>query len=280
MHEFMSHIKRIHRNRFASVGMIFIGALIIISILAPFFALHDPVEINHGAILTAPGVDYPLGTDNLGRCMLSRLIYGTRVTLAAGFIVVIISALAGLLLGAIAGYFGGIIDEIIMRIIDIFFAFPGIILALIIAGILGNGFWNIIIALTISGWTHYARLVRASVLSIREKSFIESSRALGASHAHIIVRHIIPNCFAPLVVLATSSGMSHVILAISALSFLGIGIQPPSPDWGAMLRDGIPYMQTAPHFVIYPGLCIMVTILACNFTGDGVGDFFNVTLYE
>ncbi|MEA3293555.1 MAG: nickel transporter permease, partial [Euryarchaeota archaeon] len=219
------------------------------------------------------------GTDNLGRCMLSRIIYGARISLQIGIIVVGITSVIGITLGMIAGYYGGVLDELIMRGVDILLVFPGIILALVIAGILGPGLFNVMLALAIVGWTGYARVVRGVVLSVKEKEYVESARALGVGDWYIITRHILPSCVAPIIVIATL-GMAYVILAAAALSFLGLGAQPPTPEWGSMLNNGKNFMRTAPHLTIFPGLAIMITILAFNFIGDGLRDALDPRLRE
>jgi peptide/nickel transport system permease protein len=265
------------KHRLALIGAGIILVLIFIAILAPFIAPHDPIEQNLENRLLPPNTEYLLGTDNLGRCILSRLIHGTSVSLQIGVMVVGIAAITGVTLGLIAGYRGGLIDELIMRIVDVLLAFPGIILALAIAGILGPSLYNVMLALAVVGWTSYARVVRGSVLSVKEKEFVEAARALGASEARIMFRHVLPNIMAPVIVMATL-GMAHVILAAAALSFLGLGAQPPTPEWGSMLNDGRAFMRTAPHLTIFPGLAIMVTVLAFNFLGDGLRDVLDPRL--
>jgi peptide/nickel transport system permease protein len=267
----------LRKHRLALIGAGIILVLIFTAILAPFIAPHDPIEQNLEHRLLPPNAEYPLGTDNLGRCILSRLIHGTSVSLQIGVIVVGIAATTGVTLGLIAGYRGGLVDELIMRIVDVLLAFPGIILALAIAGILGPSLYNVMLALAVVGWTSYARVVRGSVLSVKEKEFVEAARALGAGEARIMFRHILPNVTAPVIVMATL-GMAHVILAAAALSFLGLGAQPPTPEWGSMLNDGRAFMRTAPHLTIFPGLAIMVTVLAFNFLGDGLRDVLDPRL--
>jgi len=212
-----------------------------------------------------------MGTDDLGRCLLSRIIYGARVSLQLGVIVVGIITVIGVTLGLISGYYGGIVDEIIMRLVDVVLAFPGIILALAVAGALGPGLFNVMLALAMVGWTGLARVVRGSVLSVKQKEFVESARALGCSDLHIMTRHILPNVMAPVIVLATLD-MAFIILAAAGLSFLGLGAQPPTPEWGSMLNNGRAFMRTAPHLTTFPGLAIMVAVLAFNFLGDGLRD--------
>ncbi|MCL0051381.1 nickel ABC transporter permease subunit NikC [Thermodesulfovibrionales bacterium] len=263
--------QRLKKHRLALIGAGIILVLIFIAVLAPFIAPHDPIEQNLEHRLLSPNTEYLLGTDNLGRCILSRLIHGTSVSLQIGVMVVGIAAFVGVTLGLVAGYRGGLIDELIMRIVDILLAFPGIILALVIAGILGPSLFNVMLALAVVGWTSYARVVRGAVLSVKEKEFVEAAQALGAGEARIMFRHILPNVMAPVIVMATL-GMAHVILAAAALGFLGLGAQPPTPEWGSMLNDGRAFMRTAPHLTIFPGLAIMVTVLAFNFLGDGLRD--------
>ncbi|RLG32896.1 glutathione ABC transporter permease GsiD [Methanosarcinales archaeon] len=271
--------KQFLEHKIAMVGALIILFLAFIAIFAPYIAPHDPIEINLKERLLSPNGEYPLGTDNLGRCVLSRIIYGTRVSLRIGIMVVGITSAVGIALGMMAGYYGRTLGEIIMRIVDIMLAFPGIILALAIAGALGPGLFNVMIALAIIGWTGYARVVRGVVLSIKEREFVESARSLGASDFYIISRHILPSCVAPVIVLATL-GMANVILAAAALSFLGLGAQPPTPEWGSMLNGGRAFMRTAPHLTTFPGLAIMVTVLAFNFLGDGLRDALDPRLKE
>ena len=263
--------QRLKKHRLALIGAGIILVLIFIAVLAPFITPHDPIEQNLEHRLLSPNTEYLLGTDNLGRCILSRLIHGTSVSLQIGVMVVGIAAFVGVTLGLVAGYRGGLIDELIMRIVDILLAFPGIILALVIAGILGPSLFNVMLALAVVGWTSYARVVRGAVLSVKEKEFVEAVRALGTGEARIMFRHILPNVMAPVIVMATL-GMAHVILAAAALGFLGLSAQPPTPEWGSMLNDGRAFMRTAPHLTIFPGLAIMVTVLAFNFLGDGLRD--------
>jgi peptide/nickel transport system permease protein len=274
---FIEVFRRLKKHRLALIGAAIILTLFFVAVFAPFIAPHDPIEQNLENRLLPPSTEHPFGTDNLGRCILSRLIYGTQVSLQIGIMVVGITSIVGVMLGAIAGYRGGIIDEIIMRIVDVLLAFPGIILALVIAGILGPSLFNVMLALAVIGWTSYARVVRGSVLSVKEKEFIEAAKAIGASDVRIMFRHILPNVMAPVIVMATL-GMAHVILAAAALSFLGLGAQPPTPEWGSMLSAGRAFMRTAPHLTIFPGLAIMITVLAFNFLGDGLRDTFDPRL--
>ncbi|MEW6622888.1 MAG: nickel transporter permease [Bacillota bacterium] len=259
------------RNKPAVLGLLIILILFLVALFASYIAPHDPVKTNLPHRLMSPGSEYPLGTDNLGRCIFSRLIYGARTTLQVGIVVVGISASLGVILGAVAGYHGGIIGEIIMRCVDVVLAFPGLILALAIAGLLSPSLFSIMLALALVGWTSYTRVVRGVILSVKEKDFVQAARSLGATDFRILYQHILPNVMAPVIVMA-SFNMAHVILAAAALSFLGLGAQPPDPEWGSMLNAGRPFMETAPHLTIFPGLAIMITVLAFNFVGDGLRD--------
>ena len=264
-------LQQLKKNKIAIIGLIIIISLAFIALFAPFIAPHDPIEQNLDKRLLTPCREYPMGTDDLGRCLLSRIIYGARVSLKLGVIVVGIITVIGVTLGLISGYYGGIVDEIIMRLVDVVLAFPGIILALAVAGALGPGLFNVMLALAMVGWTGLARVVRGSVLSVKQKEFVESARALGCSDLHIMTRHILPNVMAPVIVLATLD-MAFIILAAAGLSFLGLGAQPPTPEWGSMLNNGRAFMRTAPHLTTFPGLAIMVAVLAFNFLGDGLRD--------
>lgn len=264
-------LQQLKKNKIAIIGFIIIISLAFIALFAPFIAPHDPIEQNLEKRLLPPCREYPMGTDDLGRCLLSRIIYGARVSLQLSVIVVGIITVIGVTLGLISGYYGGIVDEIIMRLVDVVLAFPGIILALAVAGALGPGLFNVMLALAMVGWTGLARVVRGSVLSVKQKEFVESARALGCSDLHIMTRHILPNVMAPVIVLATLD-MAFIILAAAGLSFLGLGAQPPTPEWGSMLNNGRAFMRTAPHLTTFPGLAIMVAVLAFNFLGDGLRD--------
>lgn len=264
-------VEGLKENRLAVVGLAIVVSLVLMAILAPFIVPHDPIELHLDLRLLSPSWQYPLGTDDLGRCILSRLIYGTRVSLQVGVMVVGITAISGSLLGLTAGYLGGIIDEIIMRIVDVLLAFPGLILALVIAGLLGPGLFNVMLALSVVGWTRYARVVRGCVLSAKERGFVEAARAIGSSNFYIMFRHVLPEALSPVIVMSTL-GMGWTILSAAALSFLGLGAQPPMPEWGSMLNSGRAFLRVAPHLITFPGLAIMVTVLAFNFLGDGLRD--------
>lgn len=275
----MSGIKILPKNALAFIGLIIIILLVMVSIFAPLLAPYSPDEQRLEQTLLTPCMEFPFGTDDLGRCIFSRVLFGARVSLIIGITVTAVCAVTGLVIGMLAGYYGGIIDEIIMRLADVFLAFPGLILALIIAGLLGPGMFNVMFALALVGWMGYARVVRGVVLAEKQKEFVETVRALGATDLYIMHHHLLPNVLAPVIIMA-SVGIGHSILAAAGLSFLGLGVQPPIPVWGTMLNDGKAYLQTSPHLTIFPGLAIMVTVLAFNFLGDGLRDLFDPRLKE
>ena len=257
------------KNRLAVSGILLIAGLCVLALFAPEIAPHDPLAQRLDSRLLFPSSEYPFGTDELGRCIFSRVIYGTRISLGIGLLVVAVTSIAGTSLGLLSGYMGGVLDEAIMRGIDIVMAFPNIILALVIAGLLGPGFSSVVLALAFTQWPAYARLVRGQVLSLRKRDFVEAARALRPSSFYIMRKHILPNCMEPVIVLGTLE-IAHVIIFAAALSFLGLGIQPPSPEWGSMLKAGVPYLRTAPHLTFFPGLMIIFTVFAFNFAGDGL----------
>jgi len=248
------------------------------AIAAPVLAPHDPTDISLEDRLLSPDHDYLLGTDHLGRDELSRLLYGARTTLrTAGVVLAVVFAIA-FTVGTLSGYYGGWLDTLLMGLVDLLLAFPGLILAVAIAGTLGPSLMNVMIAMAAVWWAGYARLVRGMVLSIRNRGFVEAARAVGASDRRIMVFHIWRNILGPVVVLATLD-MGWIILGISGLSFLGLGAQPPTPEWGAMLNDGRPFLQTAPQMMLYPGAAIFLVVLGFNLLGDGLRDLLDPTTY-
>ena len=275
----MSIVQHLKKDKLAMIGTIIIFFLAVVAILAPHITPYDAIELDLENRLSSPDGHHLMGTDVLGRDVLSRVIYGARISLSMATVVVVIVMLLGIAMGTTAGYFGGIIDGIIMRVVDVLLAFPNIILALVIAGILGPSLTNVMIALGAIWWVSYARIIRGSVLSVKEKEFVEAARAMGCSDAYIAIRHILPNVLSPVIVLATLD-MGHIILSIAALSFLGLGAQPPIPEWGTMLNEGRSFMETAPHLMIFPGLMIMITVLAFNFLGDGLRDALDPRMKE
>lgn len=276
----MQHIiHEFRKDRLAVLGTVILFLLIFIAGLAPYLVTYDPVELNLAERLLSPSAKHLMGTDSVGRDVLSRIVYGTRVSLMIAVVVVIIEVFFGVLVGTAAGFLGRAVDEILMRLVDILLAFPSIILALVIVGLLGSSIMNLIIALTSVGWVRYARIVRGSILSIKKETFIESARAIGCSRLRIATRHILPNIITPVIVLATLN-MGTIIISIAGLSFLGLGVQPPTPEWGIMLSEGKPFMESAPHLMIFPGLMIMITVLAFNFLGDGLRDVLDIKTKE
>jgi peptide/nickel transport system permease protein len=273
-HSRLSIFCRIRRSKLLTISVTFILVLILTAILAPVISPHDPIEQNLKQRLSPPSFEQLLGTDQFGRDMLSRIIFGIRTSLTTGGIAASLSLVIGVCLGLLAGYFGGIIDDIIMRFTDMVLSFPSLVLTLAIAGSLGPSLTNIVIALVAVGWTPYTRVVRGSVLALKELDFIVAAKALGASNYRIIARHILPNCAGPIIILMTL-GIGGKILSIAGLSFLGLGAQPPTAEWGMMLKQGVAFMGTAPYLTILPGLAIMLTVLAFNILGDGLRDIFD-----
>jgi peptide/nickel transport system permease protein len=264
----------IKRYKWVTVSSTFIVLLVVTAIFAPFISPYDPVEQNLKHRLLPPSLEHPFGTDQFGRDISSRLIFGLRTSLTTGVVASLLSMVIGVFFGLVAGYFEGIVGGLIMRFTDIVLSFPGIVLTLAIAGSLGPSLFNIVVAIVAVGWTQYTRVVRGLVLAIKEMNFIEATRALGSSDFRIIIRHILPNCSGPIIVMATLS-VGGKMLSIAGLSFLGLGAQPPTAEWGTMLKQGVDFMGIAPHLAIFPGLSIMLTVLAFNVLGDGLRDIFD-----
>lgn len=269
--------RQIRKNRLAIIGSVTILLMALIAILAPVLAPHDPFQTDYSNHKMPPSADHILGTDELGRDVFSRLIYGTRISLIVGLVVTGIAMTIGVSLGAIGGYFGGVADMIIMRIVDILQAFPFMILAVAMVAVVGPGLMNMMIVLGCVTWIWYTRLVRSMVLSLRETQYIQATRALGASNATIIFKHLIPNVLGVVVVQATF-GVADAILAAAALSYLGLGAQPPTAEWGAMLTSAKEFMRILPAMSIAPGIAIMITVLAINFIGDALRDALDPTV--
>ena len=250
---------------YAGMGVLLL--LVVVSLFAPLLAPHDPLRQNLEEDLIAYSSDHPLGTDKLGRDILSRTIYGGRISLLVGLATVLISVTIGVVAGSLSGYFGGWLDQSLMRLVDILMAFPGILLAIALTAVLGPGLDHVILALCLIGWTGYARLVRGEILSLRQREFVQAARGLGCPPKRIILRHLIPNLLPPLLIQATF-GLAAAIVAEGSLSFLGLGVEPPAPSWGSMLNDGRQFLLIAPHLTTYPGLALMLTVLALNIVGD------------
>ncbi len=262
---------RLCRDPLAVAGMIIILIVLLAALLAPLLSPHDPNRVNLAMTLSPPGHGFLLGTDHLGRCIFSRLIYGARVSLGTAGIVLASILVISIPLGALAGYMGGKVDIVIMRLVDVLLAFPYLVLALAVAGMLGPGLINAMLALGLVWWVEYARIVRGMVMAVKEEEYVLAAVTGGARPLHVLIRHILPNIISPVIVLATLD-MGRLVLAISALSFLGLGAQPPDAEWGAMLNDGRQYMQVAPMLMVWPGLAIMLVVLAFNLLGDGLRD--------
>jgi peptide/nickel transport system permease protein len=262
---------RFSKNKMAMAGAAVLSFLIFIALGADFISPQAPDAQDLLASLEKPSLKWPLGTDEFGRDILSRLIYGARVSLMVGILAVGIGMFFGGAIGAIAGFYGSLVDNILMRGMDILLSIPSTLLAIAIAASLGPGLFNLMVAVGISSIPRYARILRGSALSIRNQEYIEAARAVGSSDLRVILRHVIPNSMAPVIVQATL-GVASAILNTAGLSFIGLGIQPPTPEWGAMLSSGRTYIRDFPHLTIFPGLAIMTTILALNFLGDGLRD--------
>jgi peptide/nickel transport system permease protein len=270
-----SHAHRVRRelirNRFALAGAIFLVAIAALAILAPVVATHDPTEQKLLGRLAAPTSEHLLGTDELGRDEFSRLVYGARISLFIGFVGTAGGVVLGTLLGLASGYFGGWVDTLSMRLVDIMYAFPGILLAILIVAIMGPNLFNLIVALAIWGAPTLARIVRSCVLALKSQEFVEASRAMGASRSRIMFRHLLPNSMAPIIVYATL-GVAGSLLTAAALGFLGLGVQPPTAEWGAMLSYGRGYLREAPHLMLIPGSAIFLTVMSLNVIGDALRD--------
>ena len=264
-------IRGIFKHKLSRAGMIIILMLSIMAVFAPLLAPYDPNAQDLYSVLAGPSAAHWLGTDNVGRDLFSRIIYGSRVSMTVGFLAVFISVTIGSFLGLLAGYRGGVVDMIIMRVVDTFMCIPYLPFVLVLAAALGPGLKNIIIALTVLGWTGFCRIMRGQVLMVRELPYIEAARAAGASDFRIMFKHLFPNCLAPIIVAATIS-LGAFIMLESAMAFFGLGAEPPTPSWGKELRTGYSYLETVPFFSIAPGLLITLAILAFNFLGDGLRD--------
>jgi len=262
-------------NPLAALGVVLVIVLVIFAIFAPWIAPQDPAAINLPARLDPVSHAHWFGTDELGRDILSRVIYGTRISMLVGGSVVLTSLGLGLIVGCIAGYYGGAIDRFFnVVVMNAFLSFPGILIAIAFVAFRGPGIFNLVVALSLSGWVGYARLVRGQVLAAREREFVEASRALGASDLRVIVHHILPNIIQPVIVQA-AIGMAGAILLEATMSFLGLGVPPPTASWGAMLNDGRAHLFDAPHLVLFPAAAVMLAVLSFNFIGDAFGDYLD-----
>jgi peptide/nickel transport system permease protein len=263
------------RNVLASIGMVLVAVFVVFALFAPWIAPQNPSNIDLPSRLQPPSGIHWFGTDELGRDIFSRVIYGARISMLVGSSVVAGSLLLGLILGSIAGYYGGLSDKFFNVIVmNAFLSFPGILLAIAFVAFLGPGIFNLVLALCIGGWVGYARLVRAQVLAVKEKEFVEAARALGASDWRIVTRHILPNIIQPVIVQA-AIGMAGAVLAEATMSFLGLGVPPPTASWGSMLNDSRAHLFDAPHLVLFPALAVMLAVLSFNFIGDALRDYMD-----
>jgi peptide/nickel transport system permease protein len=263
------------RNLLATTGMVLVAVFVVFALFAPWIAPQNPSNIDLPVRLQPPSAAHWFGTDELGRDIFSRVIYGARISMLVGSSVVAGSLLLGLILGSIAGYYGGMADKFFSVVLmNAFLSFPGILLAIAFVAFLGPGIFNLILALCLGGWVGYARLVRAQVLAVKEKEFVEAARALGASDWRIVTRHILPNIIQPVIVQA-AIGMAGAVLAEATMSFLGLGVPPPTASWGSMLNDGRAHLFDAPHLVLFPALAVMLAVLSFNFIGDALRDYMD-----
>jgi peptide/nickel transport system permease protein len=259
-------------NALATIGVVLVMVFLFSAAFAPWIAPHDPAQIDLPNRLESPSPAHWCGTDELGRDILSRLIYGARISMMVGASVVVLSLTLGLIIGSLAGYYGGGIDRFVNIILmNAFLSFPGILIAIAFVAFRGPGIFNLVLALSLGGWVGYARLVRAQVLATREKEYVEAARALGATDLRVIARHILPNIIQPVIVQA-AIGMAGAILAEATMSFLGLGVPPPTASWGSMLNDGRSHLFDSPHLVLFPAVTVMLAVLAFNFIGDALRD--------
>lgn len=264
-------MQRFARNKSALVGLSLVLILVVLAVLAPWLSPYSYEKIDIINAFAKPSFTHPFGTDDLGRDILSRMMYGGRYSLSIGIFSVVISAVFGIFAGSVAGYFGGQIDNIIMRLMDILQSFPQILLAIVISAALGTGYDKCIIALGISGIPVFTRMMRANILTIRSMEYIEAATSINCRDSRIIMKHVIPNAFSPLIV-QISLSLAYSVLSAASLSFIGLGVQPPNPEWGAMLSAGRNYITNYPHMVLFPGLYIMICVLAFNIIGDALRD--------
>ena len=264
-------LKRLKRNKVAMVSLVVIVLIALMAIFAPYVAPYDPYVQDLSKILAPPSAEHWLGTDDLGRDILSRVIHGARVSLTVGLVAESIALALGVVIGAVAGYFGSWVDNLISRIMEVFASFPQILFAMGIMFAMGPGILNIFIAIGLVGWTGVARIVRGQVMQLKEMEYVQAARATGAGTAHIIFRHLIPNCL-PTIIIVAAMNIPANIMTEASLSFIGLGVQLPHPSWGSMVSIGRKYIRIAPHFSVYPGIAIIITVLAFTMLGDGLRD--------
>ena len=273
--------RRLRKNKMAMLGLAIVVFLVLLAVFADFLFDYDEIVIkqNTAIRLQGPSAEHWFGTDEFGRDILARLVHGGRISLVVGVIAVAIALVLGGTLGAISGFFGGTVDMVISRAMDILLAVPSLLLSITIVSALGPSIMNLMIAIAVSSVPGYARIVRSSVMTVRDNEFVEAAKAIGANDAQIIASHILPNCLAPIIV-QVSLKVASAILSTSGLSFLGLGVKAPTPEWGSMLSGGRAYLRNAPHLTVFPGLCIMLTILSMNLLGDGLRDALDPKLKQ
>lgn len=273
--DFRINMILIRRSPLTILGISLVTLLVLVALLAPYIAKQDPVKQELSKRLLPPSPEHPFGTDQLGRDIFSRVVWGSRISLMIAVIVVAVSFSLGTLIGVVSGYFGGKVDEVLMRVTDIFMAFPRLILAMAVAAALGPGIFNTMLAIAFVSWVYYARLARASTLQVREETFVEAARAIGASDLRIIFRHVLPMIVPPVIVQATLD-MGGTILTAAGLGFLGLGVQPPTPEWGVMVSEGRRFVTEQWWVSTFPGFAILLATLGFNLLGDGINDILNV----
>lgn len=269
-------LRGIAADRTARIGLAIVVVLVLLAVLAPLLSPHDPLALD-GERLESPSWSHPFGTDRLGRDLLSRVLYGARLSIGTAFLASVLIMFLGIAVGSVAGYAGGVIDAVLMRVVDTVLAFPSLILALVIGGLFEPGLVSLMLAMASVWWVGYARLIRGLILTVRERQFVDAARLAGDRPIRILRRHILPNILPPVIVLSTLE-MGVIILATSALNFLGLGVQPPTPEWGALLNDGRNFFFSAPHVMIFPGLAISLAVLGFNLLGDGLRDVLDPKL--
>ena len=269
--EFVRVMKQMSKNKLAILGLIILLTEFVLVLLAPVIAPYDYAYMDVMAMQLGPSAAHWFGTDELGRDIFSRVLYGGRYSITMGLFAVLISQTMGMTLGAIAGYFGGQVDNVMMRVLDIVQSLPAMLLSIVLSAVLGPGYFNTILALSVNGMPGAARMLRAQMMKVRDNEYIEAAQSINCSKVRIIVNHMIPNSFSPNIVQATM-GVAHMITMAASLSFIGLGVQPPTPEWGAMLSGARQFIRQCPHMVIFPGLAIAITILALNLMGDGLRD--------
>lgn len=277
--QFVTIFKRMMRNKVSMVGFIILVIIILLAVLAPVIAPYDPNFMDYGAVNGTPSAQHILGCDNLGRDIFSRILYGGRYSLSLGFICAIAGMVLGIFFGCLIGYAGGKVDLVVMRVCDIISAVPGMLLCILVSAALGTGFWKTILAMTIGGIPGSIRGSRAMALKERQMDYLEAASAMNCSKMKIIFKHMMPNIVSPTIV-STTMMIGNTIMQSSGLSFIGLGIQPPTPEWGAMLSDATSYMFTYPHMILGPGLAIIITVLATNMIGDGLRDAMDPKLKD